>query len=131
MKLSVVRSFFLEKCTIGKMFIDGQDLGIFTLEDVVRADGIKIPGATAIPAGAYKVIIDFSNHFQRDLPHILDVPNFVGVRIHPGNTDSDTQGCLLLGLDWDGGDFIGRSRDAFDVVFPKIQASDSVEIEIA
>lgn len=133
MKLAVHRSHFLEKCTIGQLFLDDVPCNVWTLEDVVRE--VKIPGETAIPEGTYKVIVDFSNHFQRELPHILDVPNFVGVRIHSGNTDADTEGCLLLGLDWNGADFIGRSRDAFELIFPKIQsaiaAGQEVTIEIA
>ena len=65
--------------------------------------------ATAIPAGTYKVIIDASTRFKRDMPHILDVPNFTGIRIHSGNTDQDTDGCLLLGTAIENDDFISGS----------------------
>jgi hypothetical protein len=81
-------------CTIGKMYIDGIDT-CYTLEDVVREE--KIYGETAIPTGTYKVIINFSNRFQQLMPLLLDVPEFEGVRIHPGNTDKDTHGCILVG----------------------------------
>lgn len=73
---------------------------MFTLEDVDRkleTGGVKMPGQTAIPRGIYKITIDFSNRFQRDMLHILDVPQFDGIRIHAGNTDVDTEGCILVG----------------------------------
>ena len=57
----------------------------------------KVPGVTAIPAGTYELIVDFSNRFQKMMPHILDVEGFTGVRIHAGNSSHDTEGCLLLG----------------------------------
>lgn len=76
---------------------------LFTLEDAVRevaglpVAGWKKPGVTAIPIGRYRIIIDHSARFNRDMPHVLNVPGFAGIRIHPGNTPVDTEGCLLLG----------------------------------
>ena len=82
------------------MTVDGNFFG-YTLEDTYRElepDGSnKIFGATCIPAGKYKVITDYSNHFGKTMLHILDVPFFEGVRIHGGNTDADTEGCILVG----------------------------------
>lgn len=129
MILLVTRFFFNDKCTIGHLSIDGIDSGFFTLEPKVQEP--KVVGHTAIPVGQYKVIIDWSDHFQKDLPHILDVPNFEGVRIHPGNTDSDTEGCILVGSSWNGNDFIGSSRDAFESVFEKIKANDGCDLIIS
>ena len=59
---------------------------------------------------------------------------FEGIRIHSGNTDVDTEGCLLVGTTWGGGDFIGNSVVAFNHLFPQLQAAiaagESVTIEI-
>ena len=96
MELDVVRQLHFPKSTIGRLFVDGVE-ECDTLEDIVRPAGVKIPKETAIPAGRYKVVIDFSERFQRPMMHLLDVPMFTGIRIHAGNTDRDTEGCLLTG----------------------------------
>lgn len=97
MEMTVIRKTFTEKTTIGELWINGQ-YECETLEDRTRAPGVKVPKETSIPYGRYRVVIDFSMRFQKDSPHILDVPMFTGIRIHAGNTEVDTEGCLILGL---------------------------------
>ena len=80
--------------TIGRLYID-EKFFCHTLEDAVREE--KIAGKTAIPAGTYQVIVNRSSKFKRDLPLLLDVPDFEGIRIHRGNTAKDTSGCILVG----------------------------------
>lgn len=122
MELRVNRFKSCEKSTLGRLFVDGVE-ECYTLEDVVRPDGEKVDGKTAIPAGTYNVIIDASTRFKRDMPHILDVPNFTGVRIHSGNTDADTEGCILLGSAVENDDFVSGSHDAFNAFYPKLKAA--------
>ena len=121
MELRLIRDVLGEDFTEGNLYVDG-DWECFTLEDVVRGDGEKIPGDTAIPAGRYRVIVNRSPHFNRDLPLLLKVPNFEGVRIHPGNTSKDTEGCILVGQKRIPG-MIQGSRLAFDPLFSKIQTA--------
>lgn len=135
MKIVVRRFEYSNKYTIGRMYInDKTEQECFTLEDVVRASGVKVFGETAIPAGVYNVTLDFSPHFERTMPHILNVPDFDGVRIHSGNDDADTEGCILVGQTWTGGDFIGSARDAFNHLFPQLQLAftnkETITIEI-
>ncbi|ARO89125.1 hypothetical protein EBAPG3_012120 [Nitrosospira lacus] len=130
MELRVERTDFSENSTIGKLYVDNQ-FECYTLEDKVRP--VKIKGKTAIPAGRYEVIINYSQRFGRPLPLFLNVPNFEGVRIHPGNTAADTEGCILVGQTKDTG-FIGQSRLAFEQLFTKLKTASETEkifIEIA
>lgn len=104
--------------TIGSLTADGEWQG-WTLEDPVRevpgqpVSSWKVQDQTAIPFGRYRVEITWSPRFKRPLPLLMDVPGFDGVRIHPGNTVADTEGCILVGADRYAKS-IGRSRLAFD-----------------
>lgn len=96
MELLSTRKWYTPTSTISDLALNGERF-CFVLEDTVRAAGVKIAGETAIPAGRYRVIVDWSNRFRKYAFHVLDVPNFAGIRIHSGNTDQDTEGCLLVG----------------------------------
>jgi hypothetical protein len=128
MKLELKRFEFGDTFTIGKFYIDGI-YHCYTLEDKVR-EGKKVNGQTAIPVGSYDVIVDVSTRFGKSLPHILNVPNFTGVRIHAGNTSKDTEGCILLGHTWAGKDFIGNSKIAFNSFFEKLEKAKKATITI-
>lgn len=95
MNLILVRSVYTETSTVGDLIHDHRLL-CHTLEDAVRPAGIKIPKRTAIPAGRYRVIVNLSARFNKLMPLLLAVPMFTGVRIHGGNTDVDTEGCVLV-----------------------------------
>ena len=75
-----------------------------TLEPTWRdyANGAyKVKGKSAIPEGRYSVVISYSPKFKKWLPILLGGPEFnkqwQGVRIHAGNTENHTQGCILVG----------------------------------
>lgn len=132
MELKVIRHLPSAGCTIGELLINDVH-ECFTLEDPVREPGVKIKGNTAIPPGRYKVIVNYSNRFKRDMPLIVSVPMFEGVRIHSGNTAADTEGCVLVGTER-GDQNILHSRDAFAALFRKIQsaiaAGEEIHIEV-
>lgn len=132
MKLTLCRERTENNRTFGKLYVDN----IYeceTLEDAVRFTGEKVFGKTAIPFGEYVVIINHSNRFNRLLPLLLAVPNFEGIRIHPGNTIEDTEGCILVGTARVA-DTVVNSRVAFNILFEKMQTAiergESINIEI-
>ncbi len=99
MRLLLKRQIKSDTYTIGTLYVNGEKF-CDTLEDRVRdlAGGeSKVPGETAIPEGRYRVIVNRSPKFGRDLPRLLDVPQFEGVLIHRGNTAEDSAGCILVG----------------------------------
>ena len=109
MNLKLERKHGTKGFTHGKLYIDG----VFfcdTLEDQELTT--KIKGETAIPCGHYKVTVTMSIRFKRLMPLLHNVPNYEGVRIHNGNTDKDTEGCILVGEYLHDG-FITKSRDTF------------------
>lgn len=57
----------------------------------------KVYGQTAIPTGEYQITITYSNRFKKLMPLLNNVPGFAGIRIHTGNTDKDSDGCILVG----------------------------------
>jgi hypothetical protein len=96
MELSLIRDIFTPQRTLGVLYVDGIK-ECYICEDMVRPKGEKIYGQTAIPEGRYEIKITMSNRFKRELPILLNVPNFEGIRIHSGNHEGHTEGCLLPG----------------------------------
>jgi hypothetical protein len=139
MQVVLNRQHYGDTYTVGELLIDGERI-CYTLEDRVREkDGMdvtrwKVQDKTAIPRGKYKVIVSHSPAFKRALPLLLEVPGFSGIRIHPGNGSKDTEGCILVGSSWAGGDFVGQSRIAFNEVFTLIntahQRGEPIEIQV-
>lgn len=121
MILTLQRERSDSRCTFGKLSVDGV-YQCETLEDVMRPAGVKVHGQTAIPPGTYLVVENWSDRFQRMLPLVVGVPGFEGIRIHPGNTDKDTEGCILVGTSR-AQDTILHSRDAFNALYAKLHAA--------
>lgn len=122
MELELKRDKLGARATLGHLFVDGA-YECETLEDVYRPPPLpKVPHFTCIPCGRYEVVITYSPRFKLDMPLLLNVPDFKGVRIHPGNNAIDTDGCLLVGKERVG-DTILHSRDAYAALFQKIDAA--------
>ena len=106
MELLLKRHSFKPTYTIGKLLVNSKYF-CDVIEDTVRdlnMDGDfddsgegKIYGKTAIPYGRYEVKLTMSNRFKKLLPILIGVKGFEGIRIHSGNTEQDSLGCLIVG----------------------------------
>lgn len=106
MKLLLKRIAKKDTYTIGRLYIDDvyfcdtledKDRGLTQSMQPSQIQKTKVYGKTAIPTGEYLVTITYSNRFKKLMPLINNVPGFSGIRIHVGNTDKDSDGCILVG----------------------------------
>lgn len=122
MRLQLIRDTLTDTLSMGRLEVDGA-FECYTLEDAVRA----------IPPGEYTVVVNFSTRFQRQMPQLVDVPGFEDIRIYSGNTDGDTDGCILVGVERNG-DHLEQSRAAYNALFAKLQVAredgDAIRIAI-
>ena len=136
MKLEVLRFSSDSDSTLGALFdvTDKRKFLCFTLEDEFRE--VKISGETRIPAGTYNITLrteggfnqryddKFGTDFNKGMLWVRDVPGFEYILIHTGNTDDNTEGCLLVGdtqtqnITKNG--FIGASTDAYKRIYTPI-----------
>jgi len=117
MNLKLIRRYPSADCVIGELFVNNV-FECYTCEDVERP--VKIAGVTAIPRGIYEVVITYSERFKKPLPLLLNVPGYEGIRIHPGNTAADTEGCILPGKE-KSATSVSQSVAAFTELFEKLQ----------
>lgn len=105
MKLRIEREIYTTRTTLGRLYVD-EEFYCYTLEDTVRADGIKVMKETAIPSGLnYQVTTRQSPKYGK-VPCIHTEDDGVtifskGVQFkyclfHGGNTHIDTEGCVLI-----------------------------------
>lgn len=142
MLITVDRFVGNDDATLSRVSVDGV-FQCFALEDEYRAE--KVAGETRIAAGRYKVALrnegDMTKRyaakfdFHQGMLHVLDVPEFKWIYIHIGNTDENTEGCLLVGYGaWaTPGDFkTMQSTDAYRDLYLKVwaaAAAGTLEIE--
>jgi hypothetical protein len=135
MNLLLIRDFCNGKDTLGKLFF--KDINkiiryVYTLEDEYREQIVK--GDTRIPAGKYEITLRkeggvynsycvhknswiAENTKKYGLLWIRNIPGFEYILIHIGNTEKDTEGCILVGDNANNNSFvngyISNSTDAY------------------
>lgn len=132
MKIKVKRIYRGPEYTIGHLYVndvyvcdtlEDRDRGLDYRMSLSKIKAKKIAGKTAIPTGIYRMTLDVkspkfgSKAFYKEvcdgyLPRLIGVPGYDGVLIHVGNTQNDTDGCILVGYNKVKGQIID-SRNAF------------------
>lgn len=134
--------------TIGRLSINGTyfcdtlediDRGLHKMMDLKAIRQAKVYGKTAIPIGTYNVDMEryspkfgervWAKPYEGKIPHIQNVPAFEGVLIHPGNTDKDTYGCILVGENKEKGKVV-NSQATFHKLMNILSQYEEVEITI-
>ncbi|EOG3678023.1 DUF5675 family protein [Campylobacter coli] len=139
MKITINRRYTGKTCVIGKFKVLDDDDKIlfecFSLEE--DKEGLESGKDLRIPEGNYNLKRHSPSRFENTLRSITkkdddkminvyndDVPSSRAILIHWGNTDKDTQGCILLGLTKDNNnESVGQSRLAckefYDLMYGK------------
>lgn len=140
MELLIDRKWKKQSYTISNLFIDGKwfsnvledaDRGLDNSmsEDMIRT--LKKPSITAIPRGTYEITLDVVSpkyskvQFYKDVcngkvPRLKNVKGFDGILIHAGNTEHNTNGCLLCGLNKVKGQVV-NSKETFKHLYKLLQ----------
>ena len=117
LELHLKRAFCGERYTIGHITIEDNPFKCDSIERPVRDKNRngkfdngekKIKGDTAIPFGRYEITMRvISPAYSKKkafaftggrMPRLLNVPEFDGILIHTGNTEKDSLGCIVVGL---------------------------------
>jgi len=119
--LTVLRDVYTDQSVTSEVLLNGTQKW-FGLEPPNRPQK-----PCCIPPGTYKVALHQSAHFDMIVPVVLEVPNFTGVEIHPGNFPRNTLACLLIG-EGRGPDDVTQSRVAFDQLMQVLVGDPEIQI---
>lgn len=143
MELTLIRKFKGPTYTIGDLGIDGKFF-CNTIEDTVRELPATCPDTprgrsctckekvyarTAIPAGQYRITLEYSPRFKHRMPYLHDVPHFLGILIHSGNTETDSAGCIIVGENTVKGKVL-NSRTTFQRLYALLEKEKEITIRI-
>lgn len=148
MKLLLKRIAKKANYTIGNLYINGEwfsntledtDRGLtqsMSLEEIKKK---KIYGKTAIPTGTYQIDMNtvspkFKNRawakpYEGKIPRLIDVPGYEGVLLHPGNSEEDSLGCVLVGKNKVKGKVV-ESQATFHKLMKELKEKNNIIITI-
>ncbi|EPM8258777.1 DUF5675 family protein [Campylobacter jejuni] len=146
MKITINRRYTGKTCVIGKFKVLDDEEKIlfecFSLEE--DKEGLESGKDLRIPEGNYNLKRHSPSRFENTLRSITkkdddtminvyndEVPSSRAILIHWGNTDKDTQGCILLGLTKDNNnESVGQSRQACKEFYDLIHGKNLEDIKL-
>lgn len=87
------------------------------------------PEISCIPAGTYLCKRRWSDHFQREVFEISDVPGRTNILIHPANLVTQLEGCVAIAEKYMG-DQVQESGEAFEKLMTMFKDKDSFWVSI-
>ncbi|EAH6552698.1 hypothetical protein EI236_06295 [Campylobacter coli] len=146
MKIKIIRRYTGKTCVIGKFKVFNDDdkllFECFSLEE--DKEGVERNKDLRIPEGIYDLKRHSPSRFENTLRSITkkhddaminvyndEVPASRAILIHWGNTNKDTQGCILLGHTKDNNnESIGQSRQACKEFYDLMYKQDLSKIKL-
>ena len=119
MKLTLTRLDTTDHGIFGHLVCDGDTFNCVTLENDEKE----------IPNGTYKVTLFDSPRFGYKVPLLHDVPGRDMIEIHPGNLETDSKGCILVGMKRTGF-AVENSKSAFNSLMAVLEGCTDVQITI-
>jgi len=136
----VIRNKYTDDTTIGRWFFPDKEDYCYTLEDTVRAEGIKVNGNTALAAGYYKMSTRYSPMLKRDVAVIYTEDDKITAKnggisfkyalAHAGATHKNTAGCILVSDEYDNDERIAPTRDQEQEIKDRIKKWESEGKEV-
>ena len=128
-ELILIRKRFCQEGIFGELLFNGMHF-LWTLEHAYQQDDQS--WQPKIPPGTY--ICLKGNHVLGSGPivafEVLNVPDHTGCLLHPGNTEADSEGCILVGLETEE-TMVLHSRDAFDSLMGLMKDQNKFKLTIS
>lgn len=108
----------------------GDGFSCVSLEDPWRRNR---PNESCIPSGSYVARKRLSPKRGYNVFELVDVPERLNIQIHKGNTSDDTEGCILIGEQFEViNQQLGilNSKSAFDRFMEYLDGVSEIEIEV-
>lgn len=125
LQLRLIRLETDERRTMGAVFVDNRWM-CYALED---SDELSASSHGCIPAGRYEITLYPSPRFNCEVLLLLHVPGRDMIEIHPGNTEADTEGCILPGMSRTG-DAVVESLSAFKLLREHVRRAKAAGLSV-
>lgn len=126
MQIVIQRVTQTSKSTTGSLSIDGSPFCVTLEPPKVAQQPPDGNGFVCVDAGIFKLTIRWSNRFQKQVPHVEDVPHRTAIEHHVGNYARDTDGCALIGRDYGTpliSDYVSQSSATFEKYMARLYAA--------